>query len=468
VTSFYDAWQKPASRSIPTSESRPEAAERRQFTRTQAEKFIQAALDTLASAPVGTINEQLNNAACTISHFIPTFCDRDQAERMLLDALTRTAYDGRTWKAGPTIASGLNQTTDTWVAEFVLDVPDVTVLPDQPDEIADWLRENLPHLDWHALWAAEDDDEWVIEPILPARRLVAMYSPPKVGKSLLALEMAAAVAAGRQVLGITPDRPRKVLYVDLENDPRGDVRERLQAMQYKPEDLDSLIYLSFPRLSMLDSEQGSRELLAAVDYHGCEVVIIDTISRVVAGEENNNDTWLAFYRHTGKKLKAAGIACLRLDHSGKDETKGQRGGSAKSGDVDLVWRLSTVSPDQTYRLDCEAHRMPVAEKTLVLHRETGPLRHRVDAEGRRAVWASKVEAVIKVLDEAGAPRDVSERRARELVKPTAVKASNEVLREALKVRRMTLGAPSGAGAPEDSRRTSGAVVPIDRNRRSDP
>jgi hypothetical protein len=59
-------------------------------------------------------------------------------------------------------------------------------------------------------------------------------------------------------------------------------------------------------------------------------VVIDTVSRAIDGEENSNDTW----------LNQLGIAMIRLDHSGKDETKGMRGGSAKSGDVDAVW-LST-------------------------------------------------------------------------------------------------------------------------------
>ena len=33
---------------------------------------------------------------------------------------------------------------------------------------------------------------------------------------------------------------------------------------------------------------------------------------------------------------------VRLDHTGKDQTKGQRGGSAKYGDVDAVWKLTEV------------------------------------------------------------------------------------------------------------------------------
>ena len=44
------------------------------------------------------------------------------------------------------------------------------------------------------------------------------------------LEIAVGIARGTEVLGVTPDRPRNVLYVDFENDPRGDIRSRLEAM----------------------------------------------------------------------------------------------------------------------------------------------------------------------------------------------------------------------------------------------
>lgn len=279
--------------------------------------------------------------------------------------------------------------------------------PASAPDLAALVHENLPRVDWHALWADQSEEEWIIEPILPARRLVALYSPPKVGKSLLMLELAAAVAAGRPVLGVTPDRPRVVLYVDFENDPKGDIRQRLQRMGYGPDGLENLVYLSFPVLGYLDSGKGSEQLMAAVEVYGAEVVIIDTVSRAVEGEENENDTWLSFYRHTGLKLKQAGVALIRLDHTGKDETKGQRGGSAKGGDVDAVWRLKQIVRDESYELTCEMNRMPIFEKTVTLLRKEGPLRHDVDAAGRSAIGRLLEEARLDALQAAGCPADVT-------------------------------------------------------------
>jgi hypothetical protein len=266
----------------------------------------------------------------------------------------------------------------------------------------DFARDRLPILDWHALWADETEEEWIIEPLLPARRLVALYSAPKVGKSLLLLEVAAAVAAGnRECLGVQLGPGRVVLYIDFENDPKADVRERLTAMGYGPDNLGNLRYLSFPTLAGLDSPRGADELMAAVHYHGAEVVVIDTVSRAIDGEENENDTWLSFYRNTGLRMKQAQVALIRLDHAGKDETKGQRGGSAKAGDVDAVWRMSKIA-DTTLKLECEMNRMPVVEKVLTLHREETPdLRHRVDAKGAVAAFHVQLDKWTDVMRAAG-------------------------------------------------------------------
>ena len=268
------------------------------------------------------------------------------------------------------------------------------------------------------------------------------------------LELAVCISKGAEALGTTPDRPYRVLYVDFENDPRGDIRERLQAMDYGPDDLANLCYLSFPSMRGLDSEAGSLELMAAVAEYQCEVVVIDTVSRSVDGEENENDTWLRFYRHTGLKMKQAGLSMIRLDHTGKDETKGQRGGSAKVGDVDAVWKLTRVT-DDTFKLTCEANRMPVAEKELTLKRVESPkLRHKVEGGGWMAANDAAVEASIKAMDAAGLPRDAGRNKARPVVKEARIQISNQGLSRACQLRKARIGEP----VPFDT----GQPVPYDR------
>lgn len=280
-----------------------------------------------------------------------------------------------------------------------------------------WVRQHLPLLDWGKLWDDQTEEEWLVEPLIAKRRLIALYSAPKVGKSLLMLEMAAALASGREILGSAPREPIRTLYVDFENDPRADIRERLRDMGYGPADLENLCYLSFPNIAKFDTKAGADQLLAAVLEYGCQIVVIDTVSRAVEGEESSNDTWLSFYRHTGMRLKQAEVALVRLDHSGKDESRGQRGASAKSGDVDAVWRLSKIG-DVNYRLTCEANRFPVTQTIVDLERLDAPLRHKADLRARDKI----TEEICRKYAKAGIPRDgtIGPREAARILKDAGI------------------------------------------------
>ena len=59
-------------------------------------------------------------------------------------------------------------------------IPEVTVL-NMDQEVSLSARPPLnPIIDWHELFATDDDgEEWIIEPLLPARRMIALYSAPR-------------------------------------------------------------------------------------------------------------------------------------------------------------------------------------------------------------------------------------------------------------------------------------------------
>jgi hypothetical protein len=407
--------------------------------------YAQTALDNEIRNILGAANGTRNHTLNTASYLLGTLIgagqlDQDDTETALRQAATKAGLEPM--EISRTIRSGVDAGMEHPRQIDQAPVPPITILGDTPADadpatITDTVREKLPILNWYDLWADTSTEEWIIEPLIPARRLIALFSPPKIGKSLLMLELAVHIAQGGRALGYTLDRPRRVLYIDFENDPRGDIRERLQAMHQKPDQLDNLCYLSYPSLAFLDTEKGALELLAAVNTYQCEVVIIDTISRAVGGEENENDTWLNFYRHTGLRAKQAGLTILRLDHTGKDETKGMRGGSAKYGDVDVVWKMSRLTED-TFRLECTDHRLPVIEKTLIIRRQDGPLRHVVEPRGMSATWEIKVEACIKAMDDAGLPKDAGRDAAADVVRDAGITVRNEVLAEAVRRRKLRL------------------------------
>ncbi len=328
----------------------------------------------------------------------------------------------------------------------------VVDLPIPPAAVADL----YPVLDWSAFWASERERvDWLCEPLLLAGRATALFSPAKAGKSLLCLEVAAALATGRPVLGNPSREPLNVLYVDLEN-TEDDLRERLTALGYGPDSaLDRLRYLSFPALPVLDSPLGGQHIAAVADHHDARLVIIDTVSRVISGEENSADTFRALYRHAIMPLKAAGRAVLRLDHAGKDLTAGQRGSSAKVDDVDAVWSL-TARPGGAIELRCTHRRHNHGADQISLLRLSDPLGHAVP--GCTDVLTDDVRPVLELLDELDVPVEWGRDKARGRLTRAGKRVRNELLAEALRVRKR-LADESGQVRDEQARWTGSGHVP---------
>lgn len=263
-------------------------------------------------------------------------------------------------------------------------VPTLAPQPDPDDQERDTSPEadlRFQSLDWDALYDEDYVEEWIVDGFIGARRATALYSAPKLGKSLLMLELGVHASRGTPFIGMAT-RKTTVLYFDHENDPRGDIVPRLKSMGFTKEDLVNFKVLSYPDMATLDTAAGGRDMSQAVAQYDAGLVIIDTVSRTIEGEENSNDTWLAFYRNTGKWLKAAGIPYIRLDHSGKDESKGQRGGSAKSGDVDAIWQL-IGDADDNFVLKLDGGRMQFPSDAIAFKRTTEPTAS-VQQDGKHA------------------------------------------------------------------------------------
>lgn len=202
-------------------------------------------------------------------------------------------------------------------------------------------------LDWSAFLAREQGPVDFLSGRLMVRgQQIALVGAGKAGKSLFSVEWAWRISAGLPFLGDHARPPLRVMYIDQEN-PDDDIQERLLSLGATAETLSNLTYLSFPAFRPLNTEAGAADLLAAVDEYQPAVLFLDTISRMVKGKENEADPWLDLYRLALMPLKARRVSSIRLDHFGKDVTRGGRGNSAKTQDVDAVWELVPVDDDPT-------------------------------------------------------------------------------------------------------------------------
>lgn len=302
--------------------------------------------------------------------------------------------------------------------------------------------DGLPFIDWAEFWNREHlGEEWLIPDVFALGRGHALYAAHKQGKSLFVLCRCAELAATR------PDVD--VIYLDYEMSD-ADLRERLDDMGYGPEsDLSRLHYWLLPNLPPLDTGEGAAAVLAIIDQvqrPSCHVlVIIDTTGRAVEGKENDNDTIRAFYQWTGIALKRRGHTWARIDHAGKDPTRGQRGGSAKGDDVDVVWKLQAT--DSGVTLHREVTRMSWVEEKITYTIKTDPLRY----ERSEYAWPAGTKELTRQLDELGVPLDLGRTKVRPIIKQAGIPASNDVLSAAIKWRR---GQPQIlADRPEDRSKT---------------
>ena len=378
----------------------------------------------VAAAQQGTRNDALNRAAFSVGQLV---AGGSLLENVAVDALIEACQVCGLWQEDPvgcrnTIVSGM--TAGYEKPRYPAERPDGPVSPQEDQPTPETRR-----IDWDAAWAGSGPLEWLCEPIIPAGRLVALYSPPKVGKSLLTLEIAVAISRGTPILG-TRCKQTPVLYLDYEN-AMDDVVDRLKSMHLEPANVAGLHYESFPTLPPLDSPIGGLALLGMAQECGAGLVVIDTISRAIQGDENEASTWLALYRHTLLKLKAEGIAVLRLDHTGKDQSKGMRGSSAKLSDVDLVWRLEEIAKGDSYLLNCEDHRIRMGETLLNIERRSDPLGHHIDM---RSISEAREAAALRALDDAGLPIEAGRDRARAVLNQAGIRMSNAALSKLLRER----------------------------------
>lgn len=142
--------------------------------------------------------------------------------------------------------------------------------------------------------------QWLVEGLIPANQVTMLGGDGGVGKSLLALQLAIATAAGGQWIGNTPDAGR-VIHISAEDD-KDELHRRLhdvtRGMGLTLGALTNLILRSLAGedalLAVADTRSGTlkptplfHELDAYVKESGAKLLILDTLADLHSGQEND-------------------------------------------------------------------------------------------------------------------------------------------------------------------------------------
>lgn len=333
------------------------------------------------------------------------------------------------------------------VAELTTYTARGEVPPDRILEDLERLRAATPadqgpaaFLDWSSFWdrdwAASD---WLLEPVIAAGRVTHIYARRATGKSELLLACAVGLATGRNPLGRGHIEPVTVIYLDSEMG-EADLFDRLSDLGHGPgTDLSRLNYAVLPSMPKLNTAAGGKHLLAWCRDVGARLVVVDSLQSLIEGEENANDPYQQLLDHTLGPLKREGIASVWTGNTGKDPTKGSRGGSRKEDVMDVIWELRRGDAGGA-RLVNTKKRMGWVPDEVNLNRrdDSGTISYRITDDSLPPGTLDTIDR----LDAAGVALDASVRDANRLLRVAGKGARTEVLGAALRARREQAGSVS--------------------------
>ena len=190
--------------------------------------------------------------------------------------------------------------------------------------------------------------EMIIKDVLPCASLSLIFAKRGVGKTWLGLGIAVAVASGENFIAYDVPEARRVIFIDGEM-PAADLQKRIVALG--AEDLDNLAILSSEVLyrqyrALNINKDEDRDLIDAMldqqatEGKRAELVIMDNLSSLRMGVEENENSALDSILSWLMSLRHKGYAVAIVHHAGKSGD--QRGASRLEDLLDVSIKLEAT------------------------------------------------------------------------------------------------------------------------------
>lgn len=223
---------------------------------------------------------------------------------------------------------------------------DDELIPDDPSELM------LKRIDRDPIGTLREsaNDKYLIDDLLPASGVAAIYGPPGSYKSFMALDLALSISTGKDWHGLESEMPGTVLYVAAEG--ANGVRERIAAWcKHHRRNHGPIMLMPIP--VMLDSAIEVQALIEALmaerdaSNQPIRMIVIDTLARSHSGDENSaKDIGLILNACFRISNSLDNCMVLLVTHTGKDLEKGIRGSSAINGAVYCSFLVTKPSVGQ--------------------------------------------------------------------------------------------------------------------------
>lgn len=214
--------------------------------------------------------------------------------------------------------------------------------PDKTDE-------STPALEWFDDIEPALADAYLVKGVLGAGAMSVVYGPSNSGKTFFALDVAFHIATGAPWRGQRV-HAAPVLYLAAEGG-RG-VLNRVAALKAETGICDVALAVKRAGLDLLHKEADLQavydlaQLVQAKMPGTPPLIVIDTLSRIMAGgDENSAADMTALIRNIDAIREATGAHIMLVHHTGKDTARGARGHSSLRAATDTEIEVGQVGEE---------------------------------------------------------------------------------------------------------------------------
>jgi hypothetical protein len=215
--------------------------------------------------------------------------------------------------------------------------------------------------------------DWVIADFLGAGELSCIAAAPGSGKSALATDMAGTVAAGRPWFG-RHVKGGGVLYVAAERAAL--VERRFAAFRFHHGFSQLSLGIVSGSVDLRSSTASTTEIvdIAAELPDPVRLIVIDTVSRALAGGDENAPRDMGQFLRNVELLQSTGAHILLLHHIPADGVQRPRGHGSLLAACDSTFRIDQSRTVRTLSIDksndaAEGGRIPFTLRSVELHRD---------------------------------------------------------------------------------------------------